>query len=209
MLIHPSDQMYVKRAEWQYVMVGRKTVEFVDQVSTLLKIGIESVLDYGCGYGRLTREFVKNYNTYVTDVEAEGVRFCVECFGAREYNGEKVDACFVGSVLTHLDLDDWDRTMDALQSTGGVLMISTLGEVPAMEIRGGEHRKVAKDKSLKMLADYDNNGFGFAGYDETPKYGRTLVKPEWAFSYFQKRGLRVKLFHETGWGHYQDIYVLV
>jgi SAM-dependent methyltransferase len=77
---------------------------------------VKSVLDYGCGYGRVTRVFVQNMSPAkltVFDVDAAASRFCREDFGVESLTFQqgwdwksvgfgKYDCVWVGSVFTHL-----------------------------------------------------------------------------------------------------------
>ncbi|NUM44325.1 MAG: class I SAM-dependent methyltransferase [Anaerolineales bacterium] len=106
---------------------------------------IQSLLDYGCGYGRVTRVFAQNLspkNISVFDVDADASRFCAEEFGVKSlvfHEGwnwksvgfEKYDCIWVGSVFTHLSESYTKETMELLISLlnpGGILVFTTHGE---------------------------------------------------------------------------------
>ena len=112
--------------------------------------GIESVLDFGCGCGRVTRYFRGHAGEVAgSDVNREAVAWCRTNlpFGTFEINGlapplvfadASFDLVYALSVFTHLTADlqlAWRDELRRVLRPGGCLLISTHGRsyVPRLE----------------------------------------------------------------------------
>ena len=141
--IHVNDMMYE----------GHPTGYFLSSYSALScirtaldkadKKSILSVLDFGCGHGRILRALAANFPEAAltaVDTNKSGVNFCAKEFGAKPVYSNyafsnlafdrKFDLIWVGSVFTHLSGERWIpllRLLRSLLAEGGLLLFSTHG----------------------------------------------------------------------------------
>ena len=84
------------------------------------KTSVNSILDFGCGHGRVLRSLAAQFpdaTLTALDVNRRGVNFCAKKFGAKPiYSNidfsnlifrEKFDLICIGSLFTHLDAERW------------------------------------------------------------------------------------------------------
>lgn len=142
--------------------------------------GVRALLDFGCGYGRVTRVFAQKMppdKISVFDVDPAASRFCGEEFGARSltfakggWNWDSVgfgkyDWIWVGSVFTHLDEAYTRETMELLISLlepGGVLVFTTHGDEALRRTTSRDwfDPRIYK-KREQIHHDYGTRGFHF------------------------------------------------
>ncbi|MFI6763100.1 class I SAM-dependent methyltransferase [Micromonospora sp. NPDC050417] len=115
-----------------------------------------SVLDFGCGCGRVLRHFHEEVDRGVrfqgVDVDAEAVAWCAENLGdygrfdtvervpPAPFADETFDIVYAVSVFTHLmpeDQDRWLTELGRMLKPSGILMISLLGKT-ALQLAGPE-----------------------------------------------------------------------
>jgi SAM-dependent methyltransferase len=142
-----------------------------------------SVLDYGCGWGRLIRllyKFVPIDNIYGVDPSDESIKVCEQNgvkgnLAISDYVPRKLpfeqqfDLIFAFSVFTHLSEKTAHIVLDTLRkyvSEGGILIIT---------IRPREywhvHERVYPEQGVvasKMMAIHDEKGFAFSPHNRPP-----------------------------------------
>jgi SAM-dependent methyltransferase len=103
-----------------------------------------SILDWGCGSGRMLRYFPEQALPHVTgiDIDQEAMEWCRQAFPQAQFlavptepptplASEAFDLIYANSVLTHLREKDhlqWLRELYRLAKRGAVLLLSTSGE---------------------------------------------------------------------------------
>lgn len=182
-----------------------------------------SILDMPSGHGRVARWLRAAYpaaRITACDVLEDGVDFCAHTFDAHPvYSNRQPDAgmfddsfdlVFVGSLLTHVDADRWDRFIElwwTLLRPGGLLIVTTHGDWVAERMRGGRLYGYPSLSIERLLRTYDYAGFGFL--EESPssiEYGITLAKPDWVLRRLQRcTDARVVLYSERLWDGHQDV----
>lgn len=225
--ISPQDTMLATGLETQYYDIGRRALEWVKFSAELCdKPHYPDILDLACGYGRVMRWIRANYNyarITACDIERGGVDFCRERFGAlpvysqpdlRQLSfGKQFDLIWVGSLLTHLPLDQWLATLDLLvewTAECGVIIVSTQGRFFASQVARGQRNLADNVNQAQLLADFRKTGAAFQPYVDDPQggYGITLNSPEWLGRTLQQRpNLILRAYVEQGWGM-QDIVIL-
>lgn len=171
--------------------------------------GERALLDFGCGWGRITRFFLKDLPAErivgVDRVEAvleharatlPGVRFAA-C-GARPpmpLADASVDLAFANSVFSHLGEElqlAWLDELARCLRPGGVLVLTTWGrryleELPALRASGKVHAGGAAAflETEEWLARYDRGELchapvGAAGLFEGGEYGETAIPRAYA-----------------------------
>jgi 2-polyprenyl-3-methyl-5-hydroxy-6-metoxy-1,4-benzoquinol methylase len=129
-------RMYLEGGEWNAAEV--ETV-LGDVGFSLREAG--SVLEFACGYGRLTRHFVPRIGPSkitVSDIDHRAVDFVRNQFGVRGFysagTGEELihedryDAIVVVSLFSHLSIRDWGpwlKRLNQMLNADGVLLFST------------------------------------------------------------------------------------
>jgi SAM-dependent methyltransferase len=211
--VHPNDPALrlgpVPRP--RYIEIGLSAVECIERV---IDGEPKSILDFGCGYGRVMRAIRDRFPTATLtayDINEEGVEFCSESFDARAvYKLEELDeheVVWCGSVLTHLDAPRWETLLPQLEQLAQTLIFTTDGRYVAELARGGERQGFRYEVIQEVLAVYDATGFGYRDYRrDQPGYGLTLVKPSWVCLAIEKwTSLELKSFSERAWGGRQDV----
>ena len=162
--IHPNDLMYlwylrdsVARARATYFSSGdRNTREFEVILEGLGRtLGPElSLLDFACGYGRVTRFLVAELGrdrVTVSDVEPAAVDFVVAALGASGFDPTRraedldhegrYDVILVASLFSHLPRREWEAWLAklfGLLTERGVLVFSTQGT--SLRVRNARRR---------------------------------------------------------------------
>lgn len=183
--------------------------------------GFESILDFGCGFGRVLRMLKAAYpeaRLTACDVKKEGVDFCARVFGATPvYSADDpaeielegpFDLIWCGSVFSHFSADGWAAFLPFLESRlapEGVLVFTTLGRVAAEPLRGVEAQwGLSPDGVAQLLADYDGQGFGFSQLAHAARpgnWGVALAKPSWVSAQIERfPTLRLVSYMEGAWG---------
>jgi len=183
------------------------------------------IVDFPSGHGRVMRWFHREWpdaELYGVEVDPDALAFVSDIFGAKAIRSTaafdmplpgNIDLIFSGSLLTHLDVWQWDaflhRCLDAL-APGGLLVFTTHGRIAALlaEKRDSVYGNLIDTK--EMCASFRSTGFSYRSYDENyPTYGLSLSSPDWIFRRLAVVPLaRVVMFEEGGWGGYQDVFAL-
>jgi SAM-dependent methyltransferase len=187
----------------------------------------ESILDFGCGFGRVLR-FLKlafpEARLTASDIDAEAVEFCRRVFGATpiqsgEDPGEialrdSFDLIWCFSVLTHVNSDRWPgflRFFESHLSPGGVLVFTTGGSDVAEGLREGAFDYTLQPDAISTLLDqFDRDGFGYVDYPDWPNYGVAISTADWVRQQIEATtSLRVVDIHERGGDDHQDVVTCV
>ena len=189
------------------------------------KNSVLSILDFGCGHGRVLRTLAANFPeaklTAVDSIKA-GVDFCAKAFGAKPVYSNfafsnltfdrKFDLIWVGSVFTHLGCERWSKLLTLLRSVlaeNGSLLFSTHGRDAERRLRDPHALllfNLEPERIAKILEEHYINGFGYSDYRRYPGYGVSLSSSEWVISQLNSVGLEPILNQETGWDDFQDVW---
>ena len=224
------DDMYQGNEE-HYFSVGKSALQCINHAILLANkdlSGIGSILDFPCGFGRVLRVLKVAFpNAAITgcDLVHEGVDFCEEHFGSRpvysdqDLNNvnlnETYDLIWVGSLLTHLDKNQWDKFIEffnKLLNPGGILLFTAQGRYSASLLRNKEstYGLETDEKVNNLLSDYEKEGFGFTNYYHSDDYGITLSLPSNVIKQIELQSdLQLLMCLERGWDNHQDVYACV
>jgi SAM-dependent methyltransferase len=218
-----------KPGGWEhYFSVGRSALRVISACLSARQAypdcdsSVESILDFGSGYGRVCRYLRAAFPEAaisVSDTHGEGARFCAESFGCTDVEGvlqpDNYDLIWVGSVFTHLSEDEVSdllfRLADALRQ-GGLLVFTTHGRFSFARHfadRGAEFYFPRRFQNDRILAGYLSRGFGFQRYEGQAE-GISIISPAWVHQQLMaSTGLMQVYFQERGWDYHQDVYGVV
>jgi SAM-dependent methyltransferase len=198
--VSPNDTMY----SWgprAYARQGRMAVETVRlAMLTAGKARLDSILDFGCGHGRMLRTLKAGFpsaSLTACDTDRDGVDFCARVFGATPvYSSadpaeidieEQFDLIWCNSFFTHVDLAGWRRFlpfMESLLAQDGIFIFTTAGRGPVELLRDEPSRWwlkwMLRDDSIRtgFLEDYYRDGFAHRG-GSGKGWGYTAASPSW------------------------------
>jgi SAM-dependent methyltransferase len=190
--------------EWQAAFVGSSGVNALHEAfkfyqlikAQALRHGrpldrMSRVLDFGCGWGRFIRFFMKCIaapNLFGVDVDPEMIGFCkisglpaqfatVPPLGPTAFEAESFDLIYAYSVFSHLSESAhlaWLQEFSRLLRAGGLLVVTTqarhfMDHVQAVKNKAPEARSdwerslcVGFPDAAEVLATYDRGDFVFA-----------------------------------------------
>jgi SAM-dependent methyltransferase len=226
--LHPRDSMFT--TDQHYFSVGRAGLA---NVMTALygrlsypggDTPIKSILDFGCGYGRVARYLRAAFpdaRLDVSDYDPEGVAWCVKFLGASDIAGkvpeDSYDLIWLGSVFTHLPeatIADLIATLKRGLRRYGVLMYTTQGELSAFNLehfaQGDSDRRyidygLSKEAAAVIVADYRAHGFGYQDYHGREGYGIAIGTMAWYAARTTDRTTLLLLAQEQGWDVHHDV----
>ncbi|HLX86965.1 MAG TPA: class I SAM-dependent methyltransferase [Acidimicrobiales bacterium] len=211
-----------------YFAVGESALRAIRMAQ--VAAGVEdfsSILDFPSGHGRVLRWLQAAYpkaRLSACDLLTDGVDFCVETFGAEAiYSTEipspdlfsrRYDLIWVGSLLTHVDVDRWDlliRLWNDLLEPNGLLVVTTHGPQVAASMRRGFLYGYPEPGIERLLRSYESFGFGFLEDNPaTCTYGITVCTPSWAIDRLLSHGdFNLVLASEAMWSKHQDVIAVV
>jgi len=211
-----------------YLATGKSALKAVQLAQVAAGIpGFDSILDMACGHGRVLRWLQAAYpeaRLTACDLLRDGVDFCATTFDAEPVYSiatptagmfhDLYDLIWVGSLLTHLDTDQWVNFIQLWHGVlmpGGLLVVTTHGELVAERMRDGHFYGYPAPSITRMLRSFDRSGFAFleASTDESD-YGITISKPEWVIKRLLTHSdFRLVLVTEALWANHQDVVAVV
>jgi len=231
----PDDWIHIRGGETYYT-TGRTTIRRVRlAMLQTRKSEVHRILDFGSGYGRILRQFKAAFpdaHLAACDILPEAVDFCSETFGAEpiyaaDDPGEtaiegQFDLIWLGSLFTHLSAARWKSLLDLLERVlepEGLLMFTTQGRFIRDQIADRawldayvrpiwENWDVREDQLDRVVADYDETGFGYLEWGALDRqYGTSIATPAWVLGRLQTRpGFEILTYWERGWPP-QDLVV--
>ena len=230
-VVSPNDTMLSGNDFAHYLSVGSSAIA---KVSAALRahghLYPEAILDMPCGHGRVTRALKSAFPSselFVSDIDADGVRFCVQEFAARPLTsgpefrmldfGRQFDLIWVGSLITHLPGDKIVEFFDFLLrhlTERGVAVVSShgayvAGRIVASLLQGGEAYGVENALGWRMVEDYFSSGFGYGDYPNADlsvqHYGVSLATKDWVCDAVKRCGGGVVRYQEHAWDRHHDV----
>ena len=219
--ISPNDTMFDGRTE-HYLSVGMSALRVIEHAA---QDGpqIRRVLDLPCGHGRVTRLLRARYpdaSITTSDIDADGVAFTADRFGARGVpsNGDfrqldlggPFDLIWVGSLLTHLSQLDARRMLDCLvrhMAPGALLVVTSHGDYVADRLQSWDYGLGAGNARI-VLDEYERTGYGYCDYPGGTGYGISLIRRSWLERALAGSPLRMDAYLDRGWDNHQDVVVM-
>jgi SAM-dependent methyltransferase len=211
-----------------YVEAGQEATRFISD--SLAAVGrtfgdVDSVLDFGCGHGRVTRWLAPAVSAgavTVCDLDREAIEFCASEFGTRallssldinEVALEKYDVIWLGSVLTHVSGPTASSLLQVLVShlqQRGIIAFSTRGEPSAEWEREACSAAGLRPASIPEMMSRD--GMAYVAYTHYKSdYGLAWHSPEWMIRTMANCSdhLQKVRYDARRWGGFQDLWAFV
>jgi SAM-dependent methyltransferase len=218
--LSPSDAMYGGNAD-HYFSVGSSAIANILTAVRIAEAKPESILDFGCGAGRVTRWIAAafpNASIEGCDIRQADIKFVADTFSARTWQSEpdvtklnppsSYDLIWVGSVFTHLSMQDSVALFDKLFSwlnPGGVLVFTSHGRHAVNRGPSSGFYGIPRQWQ-RVKSDFEKSQYGYADYATTPGYGISLVKMQWWAELITSRSAaRLILMTEQAWDGHQDV----
>jgi SAM-dependent methyltransferase len=216
-----------------YLAVGQSALHCIEV--SMFAAGVktfESILDLPCGYGRVLRHLQSAFpgaQLTACDIDRAGVDFCAATFGATPVYGHNspreihlrgsYDLIWVGSLLTHLCLDNWAAFLEFFRAhlrRRGLLVFTVHGRAIANRMRERPADYGLEPTGLsQVLERYATEGFGYANYPTTTpavgdNYGISLSSPCSVYREIEKMpDMQLLNYTERGWDDLQDVVTLL
>ena len=186
--IAPLDRMIgadIVQSSPHYFFVGRSNLYTIYNILNIRRgyskdvPALETILDYGCGYGRVTRWLCAAFpdaRISVTDLNMQAAEWCAKQFQCVRIDLAPPVAAFdliwVGSVFTHLKAEVAEALLERLLAAlkpNGVLAITTHGRPAIMRMedfdwendaRDWMHFRLGRERFEQVAAGYRDCGYG-------------------------------------------------
>ena len=220
--ISDLDMLYVPHEPERYYKTGYDAFKLCQKA--VGKWLPRRVVDFGVGYGRVSRWFRQEWPSaivYGVDINTSSLSFVQRSLGVlpiqvdahlsvRNIPGD-IDLIFCGSLLTGLDEWQWDaviRLVVPALGPSGILVITTHGRAMSQMLRDNINHFGELIDGASLLSTFEKEGFAYAPYAaDHPTFGVSLSSPAWVMSKLQQiPELKIISFEEQGWG--QDVVVL-
>jgi len=222
--IHPADEMWLTGKDW-YFGVGESGLETVLRALSLSWLeSVSTILDLPCGHGRVARYLraaFPNVRMFFCDIDQSGVDFCSKTFQGTAIASKleltavplpKVDAIWVGSLFTHVDLDRTRRWLAYLAehlNEHGVLVATFHGRW-SIEVQK-THPMIDGAAWAEIIRQYNASGYGYGRYShmDLSDFGISLAKPSTIIDIASAiEGVRIIGYMERGWADNHDVLML-
>ncbi len=180
---------------------------------------INSFLDFGSGYGKLTRFLVLEVDQkkiWVCDIKLSAVQFLIEHFGVNGFlspevpeefpTERKFDVIYAASVFSHLPEElflRWLTQLYNLTSENGMLVFSVhdINLIGLNTDKGAHYIKSNEDESFPEIAGRIKG---------TENYGSMYVNETFVSQQLRKIGVNDNQYrrYQKGLGQLQDLYVI-
>ena len=219
--ISPFDNMFANNYE-HYFNVGSTALGIIKKHIGLKKV--YNILDFGCGYGRVTRHLKSYFNLpyqkiLCSDIDTRALNFCKETFCVDTYNLSdifnsdiKFDIIWMGSVITHLDSGKTDELFNNffnILNFDGYLIFSSHGQKVFNRINNKERLYgLTESAARNLVRNFRETGYGYSNYTNQD-YGISCISNLKMQSIIAKNGLTFANFEESLWDNHHDIYCTI
>lgn len=223
--LSPIDHMYEPEKDGSnihYFTVGLQASLIIEKcLSIANKHKVESVLDFGCGYGRVLRFLVNQFpKAQITGCELEEkyTDFCKEAFNITTFQSKtnykelprnkKYDLIWAGSVFTHISASKFEELFDyfnEILNNDGVAVFTTHGRFSEEKLKKHGYGLSRFGKKITEY-QYKTMGYGYQDYSFAKDYGVSLMKPSWFMNFIKRYdNFEVVTYSEQYWDRHQDV----
>ncbi|MGQ0622860.1 MAG: class I SAM-dependent methyltransferase [Panacagrimonas sp.] len=180
----------------------------------------QSLLDFGCGSGRVTRWLRAGFPDAAidaSDLRTDSLAFVAAQFGARTWASwpdvsalqapRTYDLIWAASVLTHLPEDASVTLLKKFLSwlaPNGVCIVTTHGRRMRENLVERRLRYIDEKKEAAFLAELEQHGYAYAPY-QGQKIGVSASTIAWIMRTLRETGSRVVSVGEHAWDKHQDV----
>jgi SAM-dependent methyltransferase len=219
-----GDGMYNGNGQ-AYLRVGRSALDCIELTLRSVsrkKSELDSILDFPCGFGRVTRWLAAafpNATLAAMEVNPRAVDFVANAFPAKAYAvdsewqsvpDDQYDLIWCGSLFTHISREKSERLFAVLAERlrpGGLLVATTHGAFVAEHLRRRtKSYRLSESAVAQLLRGYAGDKYGFGRYDGASDYGISACRPDYFIQAGSAAGLTPHLFLERGWNRHQDVF---
>jgi SAM-dependent methyltransferase len=190
---------------WFY-WTGRESVREIERTLAIVDRSLdsfESILDFGCGCGRMLlwmEELARTRMLHGTDIDAEAIGWCREHIPYAKlsvnasdpplpFGDGAFDLIFNHSVFTHIDerrQDAWLTELHRVTRPGGFLILSTHGEVALGEDYHGIRTRL-EDEGIVFMDGVHPQDFPLPAWYQNTYHAPWYVFERWG-RWFEIRG---------------------
>ena len=221
-LVAPDDHMFGSALE-SYLGVGRSAMRNIAASLIIARrTSVGSVLDFGCGAGRVARWLRAGFpdaELTVADIRSDWVDFCAANFAAKPFLSdpdlgvvkltERYDLIWVGSLLTHLPEEAARHLLDALHASltaNGVLVFTLHGRRMLLNQLRASHNYIEPSLFPGIATAALIAGYGFSPHVTGRSTGISLSSTQWVCRWCGAASDRKLLaITESGWDEHQDV----
>jgi SAM-dependent methyltransferase len=225
LLVHRHDDMFMKN-EIHYLMVGLESIRCIDHAlhKSSANKDIRSILDFPCGYGRELR-FLKcrfpDTDISGSEIIPEALDFGKKVFSIKTFIStanfadlrvpEKFDLIWCGSLITHKNETAITNLLKFFHDhllPDGLCLFTAQGRTSVELIKRKTNTyNLPESKLDKLMAQFNETGFGYVDYDGLVDYGVSLISHDYMTTLAQKAGdWKESFFAEHGWDNHQDVH---
>lgn len=182
-------------------------------------LSIASMLDWGCGCGRVIGFFLKFSNIHHIcgcDIDAEAIQWCGDYLKPAEfstispypptaYADNSFDLIISFSIFTHLSREvqfAWLQEMKRILSPGGLFLTSVHGEFATWFCFPEDAENILKNGIYELVVDNGLDGIAPEGYYRAVYQTKEYTLKEWS-PYFE-----ILEYGEGKANYYQDLVVM-
>jgi SAM-dependent methyltransferase len=223
-LVAEGDGMYAGDGR-HYLHVGRSALDCISiglTHGTKKPDDIRSALDFGCGFGRVTRWLAAAFpcaELMGMDINAQAIAAMENVLKVRgfvlspdwsNFPVAQFDLIWVGSLFTHISAKKSALLLDRLSKIlkpDGILAATTHGRLVVDRIRCRERNyNLSEEASAELLSLYDSDGYGFVPYSAGQDYGISVCRASRFIDMADQVRLRSLVFVSRGWANHQDFF---
>lgn len=183
-------------------------INLADDTKTWLSF--ESILDFGCGCGRVTRFLPRGLDVSGVDIDDEAINWCQENLSSvatfksnkpdppLDYSDQTFDFIYCISVFTHLPLEmerAWIKELKRVLRPDGWLLISTLSDT--------EVECVGQSMPESGFYYYQSGPTpGLPDFYQLSFHTREYIEREW------QKDFELALYYPRGVNNHQDVSIL-
>jgi len=222
---------------WTGLVDMDRIMTLYENVTHHTKIENPTILDFGCGCGRMVRflnNFSPSHTIHACDVNPDHVNWCqknldnvqtsqCDALPPLPYEERKFNLVYGLSIFTHLSEKSsikWLLELNRVLKPNGILIVTIHG-LSALNIiqNSALHQKMfnLKRKVVEKIAkDFQETPFRYFKYDQNTienakagsEYGSTFIHPDYIYKNWSTEGFKVLEIIPGGLRNWQDIVVL-
>jgi phospholipid N-methyltransferase len=220
--IEPNDPMYNNDQIDHYSSVGESALKSIIASRMLANVGDpESILDFACANGRVTRWLKAAYpeaDLHVADINSSWAEWSGKTFDATYWLStpdladveapQEYDQIWCGSLATHISPEQTANLLNKFKKwlkPNGIATVTMHGRQFVKFALVRSHAYFADPLTIEpILRDMAAVGFGYAPHPGQD-HGISAATPDWLIRNVMEIGCRIITFSEHAWDGHQDV----